>query len=91
MWSPQGDEIFFIEGNRLMVAKVRTTPDFESAPPTELLASDRLVWVDIVRDYDITPDGERFVVIEREDSEIGAERILVTLNWFEELERLVPR
>ena len=88
LWSPRGDEIFFVEADRLMAVKVRTTPDFEAAPPAELFASDRLVWEDIVREYDITPDGERFVVIEREES--GAKRILVTLNWFEELERLVP-
>ena len=46
--------------------------------------------MDIVREYDVTPDGVRFVVIEREESDPGAGRILVTLNWFEELNRLVP-
>ncbi len=36
--------------------------------------------------YDISPDGERFLMIRgRKESQIN-----VVLNWFEELKRLVP-
>ena len=45
------------------------------------------------RDYDITPDGERFVVIMPADSAESGEpvrpRIHIVLNWFEELKERV--
>ena len=41
------------------------------------------------RYYDIAPDGKHFVMIRREgESEVTEFRVV--LNWFEELERLVP-
>jgi hypothetical protein len=47
------------------------------------------------RPYDITPDGQRFLMVfpaDLEDSvtEIAAERINIVLNWFEELKERVP-
>ena len=40
-------------------------------------------------DYDVYPDGERIIAIRREGSG-GWNRLHVVLNWFPELERLVP-
>jgi hypothetical protein len=38
--------------------------------------------------YDVTADGERFLMLRQvEGSEVP---IVVVLNWFEELKRLVP-
>jgi hypothetical protein len=43
------------------------------------------------REYDVAPDGERIVVLSTtETSEESRPRIQIVLNWFEELERLVP-
>jgi hypothetical protein len=38
--------------------------------------------------YDISPDGEHVVALRREDS--GPPTVTFVLNWFAELERLVP-
>ncbi len=38
--------------------------------------------------YDVTPDGQRFLMVE--EAEEGQGQINVVLNWFEELKRLVP-
>ncbi len=38
--------------------------------------------------YDIHPDGRRFLMMNMQGSEDS--KINVVLNWFEELERLVP-
>ncbi len=44
-----------------------------------------------VVDYDISPDGQRFLMIKEADEEEGQpDQINVVLNWFEELKRLVP-
>jgi len=39
--------------------------------------------------YDISPDGERFLMM-KEDAAQEQAQINVVLNWFEELKRLVP-
>jgi hypothetical protein len=42
------------------------------------------------RPYDITPDG-RFMIIRRGESEPGgAPSMMLVLNWFTELQQLVP-
>ncbi len=48
-------------------------------------------WITTVgsRNYDISPDGETFMLIERTE-EFSPTRVEVVLNWFEELKRLVP-
>ena len=45
------------------------------------------------RMYDISPDGERFVLVKElsgGDGETEAPQVVLVENWFEELERLVP-
>jgi hypothetical protein len=46
------------------------------------------------RSYDITPDGQHFVVMvatsKPEARSAPGDQINVTLNWFEELKRRVP-
>ncbi len=39
--------------------------------------------------YDISPDGQRFLMIKIEQQ--AGTQINVVLNWFEELKRLVPK
>ena len=38
---------------------------------------------------DVTPDGQRFVMIEEDRGRMGTE-LMVVENWFEELKRLAP-
>jgi hypothetical protein len=40
-----------------------------------------------IANYDISPDGQRFVMVKGEP---GSSRLNIVLNWFEELKRLVP-
>jgi hypothetical protein len=47
----------------------------------------RAVW----RQYDVTADGQRFLMIKEAARDTGAaESIIVVQNWTEELKRLVP-
>ncbi len=42
-------------------------------------------------DYDVTSDGQRFVMFPRTgESQGGGGDVTLITNWFEELERLVP-
>jgi hypothetical protein len=49
-------------------------------------------WIrDPSRNFDITPDGKRFVtVVESASGETNVPRVEVVLNWFEDVKRLVP-
>lgn len=39
-------------------------------------------------EYDVSPDGQRLVALLRPD--VGPHTVTIVLNWFKELERLVP-
>ena len=91
IWSPDGRELFYrnLNGDQVMVASVETNPTFSAGRPRVLFegnyyTSDRASGY---RYYDISPDGQRFLLI-KEESNQG--QINVVLNWFEELQRLVP-
>ena len=39
--------------------------------------------------YDVARESDGFIMV-RSDEELSASRLVVVLNWFEELRRLVP-
>jgi len=42
------------------------------------------------RPFDVTPDGQRFVMIKSGNAVDDTNAIIVVQHWFEELKRLVP-
>ena len=89
-WSPDGAEIFYISGGRMMVVPIETEPTFSAGRPTVLFEGSYVVST-IIQDYryyDISPDGQRFLMLKEAGTEEA--QINVVLNWFEELKRLVP-
>ena len=73
-----------------MVVGFKTEPTFTQGSP-EVLFTGRYTILRGFVNYDISPDGQRFLMIkaaEEEDEQQG--QINVVLNWFEELKRLVP-
>ena len=40
--------------------------------------------------FDVTPDGEQFIMVEQVKSENNTRQINIVLNWFEELKERVP-
>ena len=86
-WAEQTGELFFRRGQRMMVADVRTDGDFVFSEPRLLFEANYAV-SDAVN-YDVSPDGQQFVMIET-DPQGDGRRVEVVQNWFEELKRLVP-
>ena len=98
LWAPDGRELFYLApGRRLMavpvepvepVETVQTEPSFAPGNAEEVFGGYYVAGgAAFGRSYDISPDGERFLMIKDETS--STEFILVQ-NWFEELKRLVP-
>jgi Tol biopolymer transport system component len=88
-WSPSGREVFYrsSSGNRMMAVDVSTTPTFSAGNPRPLFEAR---FIGGARSYDVSPDGQRFLVVQPNDQVDAATQINVVLNWFEELKRKVP-
>ncbi len=97
VWAPDGRALFYRPAgatqSTLKVVDVNLEPAFSFTNERALPLEGFLVFPGY-RDYDITPDGEQFVVILPADSaETGnpsRPRIHIVLNWFEELKERVP-
>ena len=72
----------------MMVVDVPTSPDLKLSTPRALFEQ-RYAFgsAQTVPNYDVSPDGQRFLMIKDESS---SGRLNIVLNWFEELNRLVP-
>ena len=92
MWSRDGRELFYRIGGKMMAVAIATEPELAPGSPTLLFEGGDLSVVaggNPATGYDVAPDG-RFVMIRAEESAGGTQQINVVLNWFGELERLVP-
>ena len=96
LWSPDGRELFYRNGDATMAVGVETGPVFKHGKPEVLF---RGVYSSSVNDLDVTPwdidrYGKRFLMIKSMDSgqaeSTTLTRTIIVLNWFEELKELVP-
>lgn len=86
--SRDGKELFFRGNGKMMSVSVATDPSTIELGSAEVLFDDPYRRATTARAYDVSSDG-RFVMIKEGDS-AGTDRVEVVLNWFQELERLVP-
>jgi serine/threonine-protein kinase len=88
MWSRDGKELFYLTGDKMKAAIIETGPEFKVTDSEELFAGKHLAgWS---RSYDVKGDGQRFLMVKESEEQPAAPRLIVVLNWFEELKRLVP-
>jgi eukaryotic-like serine/threonine-protein kinase len=90
LWSRDGRELFYTQGERLMRVAVTLEPGFAAGAPEMLFADPRLVF-DRVRNYDVMPDGQSFVMVRKPERDMPTRELRVVTGWFSELERLAPR
>jgi Tol biopolymer transport system component len=83
-WSRDGREIFFMSRAGMMSAAVRTLPTFGSEPPRKLFEVPEEI-VTGLRFYDATPDGQRFLMIERDPLELRPLGLVIVPGWTTEL------
>jgi len=75
----------------MWVVDISTDPTFAVGNPTLLFEGSYVGGPGSGRDYDVTPDGQRFLMVRVKGGEQAAPTQMdVVLNWFEELKRLVP-
>ena len=88
-WSKDGRELYFRSGNRMMAASVDTRSTFQSGTPRLLFEGVYNLRSDTLRSYDVDPVTGRFLMIRPPEADLAPPSIRVTLNWFDELRRLV--
>ena len=88
LWGPDGRELFYRGTDGVMVVPVETGTTFDRGTP-------RLLFEDVYFQYagtewDIAPDGERFLMVTSGVEPSAQGQIIVIQNWTAELDRLVP-
>ena len=90
-WSDDGKELYYRVDNKMMAVAVNEDDqEISIEPPRVLFKGD--FWRGGWPTYGVAPDG-RFLMIQRAEEPTKhnePHRIRIVLNWFEELERLVP-
>ena len=85
-WAPDGKSLYYLEGIQFIEVRIATEPGLRILERKPLF-SGNFVQYRWMRQYDVHPDGEHFVMIEnppRGDVE-------VITNWFTELGELLAR
>jgi eukaryotic-like serine/threonine-protein kinase len=97
LWSPDGRELFYNNGDATMAVPVETDPQFKlNGMPTvlfrgtagKIIGSSSISLTDYTY-WDISPDGKRFLML-KDDPDEAPRKISLVLNWFEELKQLAP-
>ena len=101
MWAGNGKELYYrsypVSGQgssqpvkEMMVVDITTDPEFRAGKPRVLFRNSNISSV-ALRSYDVTPDGKKFLMLQRESPPLeDVTELHVVLNWFEELKRRIP-
>jgi serine/threonine protein kinase/Tol biopolymer transport system component len=90
-WNPNGRELFYRSGDKMMGVDIATQSSFAAGKPRMLFEGPYLPTPVTFPNYDVAPDGQRFLMLKASESaEAAPTQINVVLNWFEELKQKVP-
>ena len=78
VWAPSGRELFYLNGDSLMVARVETENTFRVLNRTLLFRRSF-----VMNGFDVHPDGDKFLMLR--DEEESRKELVIVFNWFEEL------
>jgi len=91
VWNPNGRELFYRSGNKMMAVEIATQPGLTVGKPRMLFEGQYQPTPATFPNYDVSPDGQRFLMLKPSEQEQAAPtQINVVLNWFEELKHKVP-
>jgi serine/threonine protein kinase/Tol biopolymer transport system component len=88
-WRQDGKELFYISPDgKMMAVAIKTGANFEAGSPVTLFQTYRRQPVSSqdVFSYDVTGDGQKFLIITKADK-ANAAPLSITLNWASEMEK----
>ena len=89
-WSRNGRELFYRSGDKMMAVDVVTQSAFQVATPRVLFQGPYEPTNSVSPNYDVSADGQRFLMVQPSEQQPAVTEFNVVLNWFEELKRSVP-
>jgi Tol biopolymer transport system component len=84
-WSSDGKEIVYVEGDTLVSVPVSTKPSFSMGKPKRLFSDPALQWEWGAPNYDVSANGQRFVLMEPAGT-VRKGVIQVVQSWFAEFQ-----
>jgi len=91
LWAADGRELFYRDGSSVLAVSVDTSSAFTSGEPQVLFTGPYYRTSPVLgHTYDVTPDGQKFVMIRESEMDTAGSEIIVIQNWSEELKRQVP-
>jgi len=90
LWNPNGKELFYRSGEKMMAVDVSSQPNFSVGKAKILFRGTYLRTPFTYPQYDVSPDGQRFLMIKPTEQSSSLNQIVIVQNWFEELKRRVP-
>ena len=93
VWAKSGRELFYRNGDKMMVVTIGAKGDSLDAGAPKLLFEGRFAVSTLSGGdawYDVSPDGQRFLMMKTEDAPNSATSIVVVQDWMSELKRLAP-
>jgi len=91
-WSPDDSELYYRLSGELhfMAASLQSNSRFRVLGREKLFEGAHFWGAISGAQYDVRPDGQRFLVLNMRSADEEVAKIYVVLNWFEELKRRVP-
>ena len=91
VWSRDGRELFYRNGDQMWVVAAETEPEFISGRPELLFNAPYLADLNAAGNpnYDVSLDGQQFLMV-RSGEAAETPGFVVVENWFEELKERVP-
>ncbi len=84
--------MFYRSGNKMMAVETTTSPSFSAGNSRMLFEGEYLAteYPQLGSDYDVSADGQSFLMVKETEPNLAYRQINVVLNWIEELKRRVP-
>ena len=89
VWNRNGRELVYRNGERMMSVEITVQPAFAVGVARQVFAGSYADPV-IIPTYDMTSDGQRFLMLKPKEQQAANNQIVIVQNWFEELKRRVP-
>jgi hypothetical protein len=90
VWAPNGSELFYRDGGKLMVADIKTQPSFVAGKPRLLFEGDYEGALASRPNFDISQDGRRFLMLQPAARREAQAEMKILPNWFAEVRRRAP-
>jgi Tol biopolymer transport system component len=90
VWPRHGKQLFYRAGDAIMAVDIETTPVFSAGKPRKLSETAYERSLAMWSNFDASGDGQRLLMVKRENPSPAATHINVVLNWLEELKSRVP-